>query len=113
MPAAKVVLTSGPRSHTYRGRRFERGKPQTVTTAAEIEYYRNEYGFSVTFLSGKSKEKPEEKPEKKIIYTKEKLVKKKKPKLISIAEKMDIPLTGEEKRDELVEAILLAQEGEE
>lgn len=115
MPTAKVTLTKGPRSHTHRGRTFVRGKPQTVTTASEIMYYQGEYGFSVTILGGRDKkkeEKQEEKQEKKIVYTKEKLDKKKKPKLVAIADKLDVPLTGEETKDELVEAILLSQEGE-
>jgi hypothetical protein len=117
MPIARIVLTSkGPSTHTRRGRKFLRGQPQTLTSNSEIEYYKNEYGFSVTYLSGsgsqieKKQEEKQEQKEEDEIYTKDSLKEMKKSVLQTIASKFNIPLIGNEKKKAIIESILLAQE---
>ncbi len=111
MPRAKCVLTRGPKTHTVKNRTFKRGEPQTLTTDHEINYYRSTYGFTVTMLEGTKKEKIAKKTKSRQ-YTEEELHAKKKSKLISMCEKHEVPLTGSEKKPELVEAILAAQDFE-
>jgi hypothetical protein len=117
MPVAKVVLSRGGLSHTYKGRKWKRQEPQTVTTQSEIDYYKTTHGFSVTMLSVGSRKstklsKKDEPTKTKKVYTEEKLLMKKKKRLILIAEELDVPLTGNEKKEAIVEAILLAQDEE-
>jgi len=111
MPRAKCVLTRGPRTHTVKNRTFKRGESQTLTTDHEINYYRSTYGFTVTMLEGDKKEKTAKKTKKRI-FTEEELFAKKKTKLVTMAEKHQVLLTGREKKPELVEAILAAQDFE-
>ena len=50
MARAKVELM-GALTHSGRGRSFERGKPQILTGASEIAYYKAQSEFSVTILA--------------------------------------------------------------
>lgn len=111
MTIAKVTLVNGPASHTRKGRVFVKGIPQTITSPSEIDYYKGEYGFSVAIQGGANSKKTKDKQKKKV-YTYESLSKKKKEKLLTIAKKRKVLLTGKESKDEVVHAILDGQEGE-
>ena len=111
MSRAKCVLTRGPKTHTIKNRTFRRGEPQTLTTDHEIAYYKSTFGFTVTMLS-ESKKKKRKVPKKRKIFTEEELFAKKKSKLIAMCEKHEVPLSGKEKKAELVEAILAARDFE-
>lgn len=63
-------------------------------------------------LEGDKKKKTTKKAKKPRIFTEEELFAKKKTKLITMAENHQVPLTGREKKPELVEAILAAQDFE-
>jgi hypothetical protein len=54
---AKVELI-GALTHEGRGRRFERNKPQILTKASEIAYYKAQSEFSVTMLAVPAAAKP-------------------------------------------------------
>ncbi len=112
MPRAKCVLTRGPTTHTVKNRKFRRGEPQTLTTDHEIKYYKTTYGFTVTMLEGSKKVKKNKKKTRRI-FTEDELSAKKKSKLITLCEKYQVPLTGKEKKSDLIEAIIDAQELEE
>jgi hypothetical protein len=113
---AKVVLNSS-KSHSHGGRTFIQGQPQLVTNLNEIEYYKGEFGFSVTHLVSPNlkekevveKEAEAESKKPKRIYKRSDLDAKKKLKLIDIAARFDIPLTGSENKTEVIDAIMLAQ----
>jgi cell division ATPase FtsA len=44
-------------THDSRWRKFRRGSPQIITNPAEIQYYKNQPGFSVVLLDPETKEK--------------------------------------------------------
>jgi cell division ATPase FtsA len=44
-------------THNSKWRKFRRGSPQIITNPAEIQYYKNQPGFSVVLLDSEAKEK--------------------------------------------------------
>ena len=118
MARARVELI-GSLSHTRGGRKFERGKPQILTNAAEILYYQNQSDFAVTVEEApkkKAKAAPPTPPAGEAKgdgddYTEEQLKKMKKDELIEVADELELLLEGNEKKSEMIEAILEAQKG--
>ena len=113
---AKVTLTRGPSTHSFRGTKFVRGVSQELTNRGLINYYQTAHGFTVQILEDDKQEDVKKKSENIIeeevprVYTEEQLNTKKKPKLVKVAKLLDCPLTGGEKKPEVIEAILLAQD---
>jgi hypothetical protein len=107
--SAKITLR-GSLSHTHRGRKFARGVPQIVTDASEIAYYKQQSGFSVKMLKEKKATKKTSSVKKIKKFAKPDLQTMKKPKLVKLAEKRALLLTGEETKKDLIEAILVDQQ---
>lgn len=113
---AKVSLIKGLSHKKRNGRSFKRGEAQTLTNPAEIAYYKIQPDFSVVMLAGSDvqKEQPpapdtEDAPDV-VVYSQDKLKGFKKKKLIEIADSLEVLVTGEEKKSEIIEAILDRQE---
>lgn len=127
MARAKVELQMGV-SHTWKGRKIQRGKPQIITNASDIAYYKVQPGFKVTMLE--EAEKPQKKAAPKLetpkepepvadnektqpdapkTYTAKQLKEFTKPELAAIADELEIFLKGTEKKSEMIRAILKAQ----
>ncbi|PNX51471.1 MAG: hypothetical protein BV456_03145 [Thermoplasmata archaeon M8B2D] len=117
MSIARVILTGkGPATHLYNGRKFIKGQPQTITSQREINYYKTEYGFSVTYLSGKEHDEEtvvDEEVNDKKNYTKDELKDMKKTTVLNIARGLNIPVLGTEKKKQIIDSILLSQESDE
>jgi len=131
MAKAEVELV-GSLTHNSGGRSFVKGRPQVITNAAEIAAFKANSDFKVKMLSdapekaakkapSKPKSKPQAppepqeeqvEPEKKTEYTRSKLGSMRKADLIEIGLEHDLAFTGDETAKQMVEDILLAQEGD-
>lgn len=119
MARARVELL-GSLSYTRGGRKFVRGCPQVITNAAEILYYQGQADFGVIIedtpktksaAPGKSDDSKGADNDAPTGYTEEQLNKMKKAGLIKVADELEILLEGNEKKTEMIEAILEAQKG--
>jgi hypothetical protein len=119
MAKARVELL-GSLSYTKGGRKFVRGQPQVITNAAEILYYQGQSDFGVTVEdSPKAKAAAPKKTDDgkgdgndaSTGLTEEQLSKMKKAELVETADELEILLEGNEKKSEMIEAILEAQKG--
>ena len=137
MARAKIELL-GSASHTGRGRKVIKGRPQFVTNPADIAYYESLPGFKVTMLGDTSKpekkkpaepkgdkpkqktaddskgkeskpEAPKKKEKDKKTFTAAQLKGYKKPQLVKIADEAGVFLEGTEKKIDMIRAILKAQ----
>jgi len=127
MARAKITLR-GSMTHTVKGRTFRKGFPQIITNLADIKYYESQPGFHVEMLSApkkastnpaapkKTKDVPkpqvEEKPAAET-HSRDKLKSMKKMELFAIAKHWGVETEGNEKKLDIIEAILEAQEAEE
>jgi hypothetical protein len=122
--AKAMVELVGALSCDTGGRRFEKGKPQLLTVAAEIAGFKSSPDFRVTMMEDApakppKKAAPEAPPpddddaEETVVYTKGQLGQKRKAALVEIGIGMGLAFSGEETAKQMVEDILLAQEGDE
>lgn len=104
-------------THTHAGRTFVKGKPQILTNSADVKYYQETGGFSVTIL-----EEPKEKvavpakpavvePAGPVVHSKSQLMKLNKEKLATLAaDQFGLALDAGLSQKEMVDQILKAQE---
>jgi len=129
MAKAEVELV-GSLSQTVGGRAFTKGKTQVITNAAEIAAFKANPDYRVKVLkdatekAAKPKPKPaapppaaepektEEPAAEKPKYTKSKLGSMRKADLIEVGLMHDLAFTGDETAKQMVEDIMLAQEGD-
>ena len=109
------IFLEGSLSLTGPNRTLKKGKPQMVASQEEIEYWRGQSGVRVVDTEQPQKT-PTAQPAHTIgvakieTFTRKQLKAMKNPKLIELGAKFEILLTGLEKKGEMVEAILEAQE---
>jgi hypothetical protein len=115
MAQARIFL-DGSLSLTGPSMTLKKDKPQVITSQAEIDYWRSQTGVRVVDMKQPQKTPITQPAQSNRVaeietFTRKQLKAMKNPKLIELAAKFEILLTGIEKKGEMVEAILEAQEG--
>jgi hypothetical protein len=125
MAKAKVELKRAASFNDKRGRSFQKGRPQIITSEADIAYYKLHPEFVVTMMKEVKAKKPAAPPPDEVeggdgdegggdadpAYTEGDLGKLTKGALVELAAgDFDLDLDGDLKKDEMVAEILKAQE---
>ena len=97
---ARVEL-KGSLTHNGNGRAFTKGSPQILTNPADIRYYEQQAGFSVTILDApktkivdEKENETDEAPPSDNDYNRQELGKMKKPELIEVCEELGLDADG-------------------